>query len=253
MLSPVTGEILQEKFHLHLPCIRMSVMNTNKNSCFLQNQLESPGPQSPVVAAKCGYEWRYLEQWETAEPTGAGKAAAITAELVGLTATKLWAWCGATSGFYGFNQSSGTTQKSYAGRNVKKNLPHSQSVQPVCPQKICMVEPWGPENSETCETCPSCPRPPAYSTCREPSRWPELTLGSVTFTCREIWVFFILDQTNNKFQMINAFLQAKLRFLKQMQEKLENFRLFYHISLKIWRKKIYFICLGRTDLCENVE
>lgn len=108
VLGPGTGEMLQEKFHLHLPCMCMSVMSINENSCFLQNQLESPGSQSHfVMTVKCGYEWMHLEPREAAEPMAVGMAATIATKLVRPTATTLQARCGAISGFYGFSQSSG--------------------------------------------------------------------------------------------------------------------------------------------------
>lgn len=58
-------------------------------------------------------------------------------------------------------------------------------------------------------------------------------------------VFFVLDQRNNRFQMVTAFPQAKWCFLKQIKEKLKNFRFFCHISLKI---KYYPLWKCRTKL-----
>lgn len=102
--------------------------------------------ESLCYDVKWGYEWRYLTPGDTAVPMGVGRAATITTKLVGLIATKLWALSGAISGICWFSLSSGRSLRSHVGKNPKENLPYSQSAQPVCPQIICLVKPWGPEN-----------------------------------------------------------------------------------------------------------
>lgn len=184
-------------------CVRMSVMSTNKNSCFLQNQFKSPGLLSHfVMTVKWGYEWRYLIPGETAGPMEVGTSATITAKLIGLITKRRAPW-GAISGICWFRQSSrGKSEVPCWQESQGKSAPFPVSSMSLAPDNLLgkplrMWEFGSPTNSppqahawtQASETgpSPSGHRPPARTTHREPSRWAVLHLSSITLTCREIW------------------------------------------------------------------